>query len=364
MIAGQLARYFGWRFLSALLAIFLGGFCLVALIDYIELVRRSGNDANTSALINAAISLSRIPQLMEILMPFAVLVGAMMCYLNLSRRLELVIARAAGVSAWQFITPAIFVAFVFGVFATTLYNPAAAFLKEQSKRLEVKYVGGLQQGNLQSVGGGFWVSQKNAAGHAIISAATSSDQGVRLGGVTVFLYDHDSHFRERIEAKSATLTGGFWRLLDVRRYPLNAPPVILPEYPLTTNLTIEQVRESFATPDTVSFWDLPFFIQMADHAGLAAAGYKLQYQKLISRPALLVAMVLVATAFSLRFFRFGGVQNMVLCGVATGFLLYVLSKITDDLSKAELLHPIAAAWLPIVIGTLTGLVPLLYQEDG
>jgi lipopolysaccharide export system permease protein len=45
-------------------------------------------------------------------------------------------------------------------------------------------------------------------------------------------------------------------------------------------------------------------------------------------------------------------------------VLYVLSKITDDLSKAELLHPIAAAWLPIVIGTLTGLLPLLYQEDG
>ncbi len=75
-------------------------------------------------------------------------------------------------------------------------------------------------------------------------------------------------------------------------------------------------------------------------------------------------MVLVAAAFSLRFFRFGGVQNMVLCGVATGFVLYVLSKITDDLSKADLLHPIAAAWLPVVIGTLTGLLPLLYQEDG
>jgi lipopolysaccharide export system permease protein len=364
MIAGRLARYFGWRFLSALLAIFIGGFCLVALIDYIELVRRTGDDKNTSALINLAISLTRIPQLMEILMPFAVLVGAMMCYLNLSRRLELVIARAAGLSAWQFITPALFVALIFGGLATTVYNPVAAYLKEQSKRLEVKYIGGSQQTSLQNTGTGIWVSQKNASGQAIINAATSSDQGVRLGGVTVIIYDHDNHFRERIEAKTATLAGGYWRLLDVRRYRLNEPPVGSPEYLLETNLTVEQVRESFATPDTVSFWDLPFFIEKADRAGLAAAGYKLQYQKLLSRPALLVTMVLVAAAFSLRFFRFGGVQNMVLCGVATGFVLYVLSKITDDLSKADLLHPIAAAWLPVVIGTLTGLLPLLYQEDG
>jgi lipopolysaccharide export system permease protein len=67
---------------------------------------------------------------------------------------------------------------------------------------------------------------------------------------------------------------------------------------------------------------------------------------------------------SLRFFRFGGVQKMVLSGVGAGFLLYVLSKVTEDLSKAELMHPIAAAWLPVCVGGLTGFLALLYQEDG
>ena len=75
-------------------------------------------------------------------------------------------------------------------------------------------------------------------------------------------------------------------------------------------------------------------------------------------------MVLLAAAFSLRFARMGGVQKMVLGGVLSGFLLYVLSKITEDMSKSELLSPIAAAWIPVVTGGLTGLVALLYQEDG
>ena len=65
---------------------------------------------------------------------------------------------------------------------------------------------------------------------------------------------------------------------------------------------------------------------------------------------------------SLRFFRFGGVQKMVLSGV--GGLFYVLSKVTEDLSKAELMHPIAAAWLPVCVGGLAGFLALLYQEDG
>jgi lipopolysaccharide export system permease protein len=79
---------------------------------------------------------------------------------------------------------------------------------------------------------------------------------------------------------------------------------------------------------------------------------------------MLAAMVFLAAAVSLRFFRFGGVQKMVLSGVASGFLLYVLSKMTEDLSKAELMHPATAAWIPVLVGGLTGLLALLYQEDG
>jgi hypothetical protein len=55
-----------------------------------------------------------VPQLLEKLMPFCVLIGAMTCYLALSRRLELVVARAAGVSAWQFISPALASAIILG----------------------------------------------------------------------------------------------------------------------------------------------------------------------------------------------------------------------------------------------------------
>jgi lipopolysaccharide export system permease protein len=106
------------------------------------------------------------------------------------------------------------------------------------------------------------------------------------------------------------------------------------------------------------------YIDIAEHGGLAAAGYRLQYQKLIARPFFLTAMVFLAAAVSLRFFRMGGVQKMVLSGVAAGFLLYVLSKVTEDLSKAELMHPVAAAWLPVLVGGLTGFIALLYQEDG
>jgi lipopolysaccharide export system permease protein len=363
MMTNTLGRYFAGRFVVSALGVFASIFLLLVLVDYIEMVRKTSGLVEASAITVAETSLFRVPQLLEKLMPFCILIGAMTCYLALSRRLELVVARAAGVSAWQFIAPALASALVLGILATTVYNPMSANLRELSKRMEAELFGSAPGGGIQDASG-FWINQVNSEGQAIINAARSEQQGVRLTGLTVFRFDNDFQFRERIEAREATLEDGRWLFKSVRRYTLDGPPVDEDSFFLTTTLTPAQVRNSFSTPETVSFWQLPSYIRSSESSGFATAGYRLQYHKLLAQPFLLAAMVMMAAAVSLRFFRFGGVQKMVLSGVGAGFLLYVLSKVTEDLSKAELMHPIAAAWLPVCVGGLTGFLALLYQEDG
>ena len=363
MMTNTLGRYFAGRFVVSTLGVFASIFILLVLVDYIEMVRKTSGLAQASAVMVAETSLFRVPQLLEKMMPFCILIGAMTCYLALSRRLELVVARAAGVSAWQFVSPALASALLLGILATTVYNPVSANLRELSKRMEADLFGSTPGGGIQDAAG-FWINQINSDGQTIINAARSEQQGVRLTGLTVFRFDNDAQFKERIEAPEATLEEGRWRFKSVRRYTLDGPPVDEDNFFLNTTLTQAQVRNSFSTPETVSFWQLPSYIRSSESSGVATAGYRLQYHKLLAQPFLLAAMVMMAAAVSLRFFRFGGVQKMVLSGVAAGFLLYVLSKVTEDLSKAELLHPLAAAWLPVCVGGLSGFLALLYQEDG
>jgi lipopolysaccharide export system permease protein len=362
MIAGTLSRYFGLRFLTAVLAVFAGTLVMTAMIDFLELMRRTGDIKDVSAFFIAKITLFRVPFITERVLPFAVLVGAMFCYLNLSRRLELVVARAAGISAWQFTAPAIVIAALIGVATTTIYNPISAQLREQSTRLEGEVFG--RGGSFHNPGTGFWLRQRNDDGQTVINAKTSRQQGIQLGGVTIFRFDAAGHFRDRIEAKNATLETGYWRLEEARLYASGAAPSERETLRLRTSLTPAQVGESFATPETVPFWQLTSYIELAENAGVAAAGYRLQYYQLLAQPFYLVAMVLLAASVSLRFFRFGGVQKVVLGGIGAGFLLYVLAKVTGDLSKAGLMAPIAAAALPPAVGAVSGLIALLYQEDG
>jgi lipopolysaccharide export system permease protein len=363
-LGGTLQHYFAMRFLSATMAVFLGVFLLVAMVDYVEMVRRTSEVTNVSGWVIPLASLSRVPQITEKILPFCVLLGAISCFLTLSRRLELVVARSAGVSAWQFVAPPLIVALVLGIVATTIYNPVSAWLQEHSNRLQTEMHGESQSGPQGNSATGFWVRQRSEDGQSIINAAASREQGVRLAGIVAFTFDTTGQFKERIEAKTAVLEQGYWRLEEARIYASGLPMTRAPTYLLSTNLTPEQVRESFATPETVPFWKLPLYIEIADNAGLSAAAYRVQYQKLLALPFLFVSMVLLAAAVSLHFFRFGGVQKMVLSGVIAGFLLYIVSKVLQDFAKAELLSPLAAAWVPVLLGGLTGILALLYQEDG
>ena len=88
MIAGTLSRYFAMRFVGSVVGSLIGVIALAAMIDYVELMRRASDAPNASAWLIAKTSFFRVPQVTERLLPFAVLVGAMTCYLNLSRRHE------------------------------------------------------------------------------------------------------------------------------------------------------------------------------------------------------------------------------------------------------------------------------------
>jgi lipopolysaccharide export system permease protein len=231
-----LQKYFGMRFLTTLVAVLLGVFALIILLDYVEQMRRLGDDPKVSALLIAKISLFRVPQIGERILPFCVLIGAMSCFLGLSRRLELVVSRAAGMSAWQFTAPAVVVALGVGIIATTIYNPIAAVLQEKAKRMEAEISGNNAEG-LQATVNGFWVSQRSDNGQSIINAAGSREQGVLLTKVSAFVFDQSNHFLERVESTTASLQSGHWRLEDARVYTPGAPPDEREFYLLATNLT-------------------------------------------------------------------------------------------------------------------------------
>ena len=362
---GTLARYFSLRFLIAMLAMFLMCCVLIFFVDFIEMLRRASNySGDISGLLLAWMTLLRLPSFSELVLPFAVLIGTIGIFLMLSRSSELVVLRAAGISVWQFMLPAMIVAFLLGIVFVLVYNPIAAAARGEAERL---YTAAFGRGEflLKTKGsGGAWLREDGADGPSVVHALEVLNQGLQLKDVTIFQYDRDHGLTERIEAKQAILKDGRWELEDAWVSAAGQEAAFYKSYLISTYLTPTQVRDSLGTVFSISFWDLPNFIQIAEKAGLPATQYRVQYQLLLSRPFLLVTMVLIAATCSLRGFRFGNVQINAVFGLAAGFTFFVCSEVSRNFAMAGLTSAVAAAWVPVIIAASLALTVLLYKEDG
>jgi lipopolysaccharide export system permease protein len=75
-------------------------------------------------------------------------------------------------------------------------------------------------------------------------------------------------------------------------------------------------------------------------------------------------MVILAATVSLKSFRSGGIQTMVLTGMVGGIGFFLLTEVSRQIGLAGVVSSAAAAWVPIVLALLVSLTVLLHQEDG
>ena len=119
-----------------------------------------------------------------------------------------------------------------------------------------------------------------------------------------------------------------------------------------------------ARPQATPFWSLPNQISRIENAGFTSTAYRLRFQQLLATPLVFAAMSILAAAFSLRLMRLGDMPLMVVAALGLGFLFYFLNALMRALGEAEVLPPIAAAWIPPLLVVLSAFTLLCYTEDG
>lgn len=363
-LARTLSVYIARQFFTWFSVVFGAMVTVTFLLDYIELIRRGGTRAQATWTILLEMAALKLPHTAQEVMPFAILFGTMLAFWRLTRSNELVVARAAGVSVWQFLAPAVLVALAAGVVAVTLFNPVASVMEANFEKLEKRII---RQGSdpMTLSNAGLWLRQKDeAGGQMIIHGLRQSPSQLLLQPVTLLFFNVKGEFTSRVEAKSARLQDGFWVIDDASRFLPGEPAQQLNQMRVPTQFTPTKIEESLGSPDTMSFWDLPGFISLLEQSGFSAVRHRLHFNILLARPFLFGAMVLVAATFSLRMQRRGGATMMIAGGAAAGFLLYFLSDIVFALGLAAKLPVILAAWTPTGVSTIFGTSMLLHLEDG
>jgi len=358
-----LTTYFGRHFAFWLLSVFLAVLAILELFDFVELLRRSSGKKAVTLEHVIQMALLKLPHLIHEVLPFIILFAAMLSFWRLARTNELVVARAAGISVWQFLLPALTISMLVGVLQITTVNHFSSILLAEFERMESRLLR-YRDSDLAVSPTGLWLRQEDADGQEVIHARSVGQNGAEISNVTVYFLDSVGSFTGRIDADHATLRDGYWELRNATTSWPDGRAEQLALYNLETELTLEKILEGFASPETMSFWSLPEFIENLELSGFNADRHRLHYYSLLAMPFLLCAMVLVAATFSLKATRHGATGKMVLFGVTCGFLLYFMTSVVHALGLSASIPTVLAAAMPAGVSLMLGITALLHLEDG
>lgn len=363
-----LHRYFARRFLFAFAAVFAIFLVIFVLLDMVEQIRRFDSDSVGFVEI-VKLTLLNVPRGLYRILPLIMILSTLTLFLTLARTSELVVTRAAGYSALRALIAPGVMALLIGVAAVAVMNPIVAATSKQYDLIANRHAQGTSS-VLSISREGLWLRQGGPEGQTVIRALQTDLDGTRLFGVSFMGFGPDGAPRYRIEAESAQLTPGAWQLNNAKQWRFDASgnperdAVLRPDMQIPSNLTLDQIRDSFGTPASIPIWELPGFIDQLESAGFSARSHRVWLNMELALPLMMLAMVLIAAGFTMRHTRFGRTGTMVLAALGLGFAMYFIRNFAQILGESGQIPIWLAAWSPPTAAILLSLGVILNLEDG
>ncbi|MCV6824611.1 MULTISPECIES: LPS export ABC transporter permease LptG [Halocynthiibacter] len=360
--------YIGRKFLKIFLGVFAGFYGIAFLLDIVEQVRQfSGTGVSIAEILHLA--LLKTPEAMYAILPLVMILATLALFLGLARSSELVVIRASGRSAIRSLASPVIVALFIGVVSVAAYNPIVATTKQQYEKVAQSHRQ-TQQNTMSVSSEGLWLRQVSETQQSVVRASEANLDGTELWNTTFINFDDDGDPVVRIEAAHAKLMDGYWELYGIKKWPLqgtNNPErdaELLERMDLQTDLTRDQIRDSFGTPNAISIWELPAFIDTLERAGFSALKHRVWLNRELAMPIMFVAMVLIGAGFTMRHTRFGRTGTMVLFSILLGFSLFFIRDFVQIFGENGQVPVLLATWSPPVVAISIAVAILLHMEDG
>ncbi len=363
----MLQRYIARRYIYWFAILLLGLAILIFTIDFIELMRRNADKDGVSTAVTAWMTLLKLPNMLERLLPFAALFASLTTLSAMTRSSELISARAAGVSIWKILAPLIAASLLIGVVQVAAINPLAGLALEHYDQLQEQYFENNSQPSTDR--SDIWLRQaekkqaEDAGGYSVIHARSMHGQSMALRYVTFFRFNAQNQYQQRIDARRAVLGDGQWQLQNALVTLRDAAPVRHTALMIPASITRAELQNNFAATASLSLWELPGYINTLQAAGFSA---KRQYAQLISLvllPFVLAATTVLAAIFALQLPRKGQKMRMLGFTILTGFSYYILNDFSRALAVNGRLPLELGVAAPTLILAMLCLQVLIRREE-
>ncbi|MEM7070918.1 MAG: LptF/LptG family permease [Pseudomonadota bacterium] len=335
-----LFKYLARHYIICFLAVFSALILLTLTFDLIEITRRaSGRDDITVGHI-FLLSFFKISYLLREILPFCVVMSALISFMLLAKRDEIVIARSAGVSPFKLAMPAAFVAFMIAIIDIAGIDYAMQEFRLTYDQLENQILTKEKINSDNKV----WFKENLSTHQRIIEAEKWDHETASLDSVSFYIVDQHQQYKERYEALQATLYEGYWELSDVLHYDSDNRLKKMETHRLNSDLTRQILDHRNKKAESLSLFKLFALIKQFEDSELSANTHLIYFYGLMVRPFFFIALVLIAGAYTLTDTRrIGERMKSFLYIITIGLFAFVFEKIIFSAGAEGLISPLLAS---------------------
>lgn len=367
MVIKKINKYLIKLFFINFIKISLGFATIFFIVNLMESFERL-KEAKVAVGIIFLLSILKIPTHLTSAILSVVLISAILSHYQLSIRSEGVIIRNAGFSIWKLSLPIHIFAILLGILWITCFNIFEIWALKKSSKIEEKYISADLQESI-SLNNGIWIRQKNLQNdqeNILIMARNVFKNSANFANVSLWFYDKNNIFYQRLDAKKMMLSPNKWLIYDGF---INNEDKINEKFELmeiTTDLQEDFVKKKIInnldSDSLYSIFELPEIIKNMEQSGLKSTKYKIYFHSQINQIFLFGIMTLLAIFFGTSNFRSLQANLKLFVGIIFGFAIFLSSSIFFKLGSSGIITIFEATWLITLIYYCIAII-LLYQKD-
>ncbi|RAP31810.1 hypothetical protein DID76_02260 [Candidatus Marinamargulisbacteria bacterium SCGC AG-414-C22] len=342
-------------------ALAVGGFAVIGLVDILFVLVEIFVSSNISFLILLRLLAYKLPGVIVLFFPMAVLFAVMLLFVRMAKDNELSVLRTSGVNAFRIILPAIILCILISLLSFFINEnivPAANIASDNLIRKE------LRKSPLPQIKRNTVFKDKNRFFY-IKDIDTKNNQMK-----SILIFEQKRDFPRIITAATASFHEFKWVLRDGVIQEFNDEGFLdytsnFDEMIITVQQTLRSYFKNKKKPKEMDSKELKKEIMNLEKGGQNTAALKVEYHLKHSLPAMCAVFALVGLAYCLSFVKTGkdwwGVILAICSSVLTVGFYFFLTALFRAYAKEALFPALLGAWMPNIIYGVIASSLIYYQ---
>jgi len=353
----QLNKYIAYEFFTDLIKVFFIFFILLLLVitfDEINLIKKI---EEVSFMISFKLIFFKIPGILFSFTPFIFLFAGILLHVKLKNRNEVVAIRTMGISNFKIISISAIFSLILGYVVVFFLNPLTAVTSKEYEIIKSNYFD--TKNNFFINDTGLWILVEDKNNKQIIRIENLDFSKNIAKNVTILNLNENFELQTRIDSKEGIFSNNNIKLLSSVTYDSNKVNKKNTQLQLDLNLSLKEIQNTFKGSFSTSIYEIQNQIRNIQKLGYSADHLKVEYQKLISLPIYILAMVLLSGLMIINLGANMGYIFYVVTGVIISVILYFLSDLSITMGKADKIDLELSVWLPIFFIMIVNLIGLV-----